>query len=191
MLPCLCSLCSALTLAAVVTILCLCVQDSAGFKFVVQGQLVQCGLSESETCLKSVTLALSGGANVSMIHSHINTALLFPGYISVHFVCSVLIYVTVGGKWRTYIPCNSMKTYFHVGPLGSSFSSRLLVHYAAELVELNKSITVNIVSTQLHHLVSSFIKVITIQPDGKVFVNGIYAQLPFSAGKRHSTPPLI
>lgn len=35
----------------------------------VQGELVQCGLTESETCLKSVTLGLSGGANVSMKHT--------------------------------------------------------------------------------------------------------------------------
>ncbi|XP_071345430.1 mucin-5AC-like [Trachinotus anak] len=61
-------------------------KDCSGTQFVIQGELVQCGLTESETCLKSVTLGLSGGANV-----------------------------------------------------------------------------------------------ITIQPDGKVFVNGIYAQLPFSA----------
>ncbi|KAM6950302.1 mucin-5AC-like [Lycodopsis pacificus] len=61
-------------------------KDCSGNQFVVQGHLVQCGLTESETCLKSVTLGLSGGAHV-----------------------------------------------------------------------------------------------ITIQPDGKVFVNGIYAQLPFSA----------
>lgn len=36
-------------------------------------------------------------------------------------------------------------------------------------------------------ILSSFnIQVITIQPNGKVFVNGIYAQLPFSAGERPS-----
>lgn len=35
----------------------------------VHGELVQCGLTESETCLKSVTLGLSGGANVSMMHT--------------------------------------------------------------------------------------------------------------------------
>lgn len=36
----------------------------------VQGELVQCGLTESETCLKSITLGLSGGANVSVICTH-------------------------------------------------------------------------------------------------------------------------
>ncbi|XP_034418303.1 mucin-5AC-like [Cyclopterus lumpus] len=36
-------------------------KDCTGAQFVVQGQLVQCGLTDSETCLKSVTVALSGG----------------------------------------------------------------------------------------------------------------------------------
>ncbi|KAM9860598.1 mucin-5B-like [Aulostomus maculatus] len=36
-------------------------------RFVVQGDLVQCGLTESETCLKSVTMALSGGGHVITI----------------------------------------------------------------------------------------------------------------------------
>uniref|UniRef100_A0A8D3AUH1 VWFD domain-containing protein n=1 Tax=Scophthalmus maximus TaxID=52904 RepID=A0A8D3AUH1_SCOMX len=40
-------------------------KDCNGTQFVVQGELTQCGLTESETCLKSVTLALSGGANVT------------------------------------------------------------------------------------------------------------------------------
>lgn len=35
----------------------------------VQGELVQCGLTESETCIKSITLGLSGGANVSERHT--------------------------------------------------------------------------------------------------------------------------
>ncbi|XP_047436677.1 LOW QUALITY PROTEIN: mucin-5AC-like [Mugil cephalus] len=42
-------------------------KDCSGNKFVVQGELLQCGVSESETCLKSVTLGLSGGANVITI----------------------------------------------------------------------------------------------------------------------------
>ncbi|XP_031734062.1 mucin-5AC-like isoform X2 [Anarrhichthys ocellatus] len=42
-------------------------KDCSGNQFVVQGQLVQCGLTESETCLKSVTLGLSGGAHVITI----------------------------------------------------------------------------------------------------------------------------
>uniref|UniRef100_A0A7N9AQA4 VWFD domain-containing protein n=1 Tax=Mastacembelus armatus TaxID=205130 RepID=A0A7N9AQA4_9TELE len=42
-------------------------KDCSGTQFVIQGELVQCGLTESETCLKSVTLGLSGGANVSMM----------------------------------------------------------------------------------------------------------------------------
>ncbi|GAA6233825.1 mucin-5AC-like [Lates japonicus] len=42
-------------------------KDCNGTQFVVQGELVQCGLTESETCLKSVTLGLSGGANVITI----------------------------------------------------------------------------------------------------------------------------
>ncbi|XP_076011969.1 mucin-5B-like [Genypterus blacodes] len=44
-------------------------KDCSGEQFVVQGDLVQCGITESETCLKSVTLGLSGGANVINIHS--------------------------------------------------------------------------------------------------------------------------
>ncbi len=39
----------------------------------VQGELVQCGLTESETCLESITLGLSGGANVSVIHTQTQT----------------------------------------------------------------------------------------------------------------------
>nr|XP_046254811.1 mucin-5AC-like [Scatophagus argus] len=42
-------------------------KDCSGAQFVVQGDLVQCGLTESETCLKSLTLGLSGGANVITI----------------------------------------------------------------------------------------------------------------------------
>nr|XP_040016210.1 mucin-5AC-like [Gasterosteus aculeatus aculeatus] len=42
-------------------------KDCRGDQFVVQGELVQCGLTESETCLKSVTLGLSGGAHVITI----------------------------------------------------------------------------------------------------------------------------
>lgn len=39
-------------------------QDSDGQQFVVLGDLEQNGLSESETSLKTVTLALSGGSTV-------------------------------------------------------------------------------------------------------------------------------
>ncbi|KAI3376838.1 hypothetical protein L3Q82_000413 [Scortum barcoo] len=42
-------------------------KDCGGAQFVVQGDLLQCGLTESETCLKSITLGLSGGANVITI----------------------------------------------------------------------------------------------------------------------------
>ncbi|XP_067349506.1 mucin-5AC-like isoform X4 [Channa argus] len=42
-------------------------KECNGTRFVVLGELVQCGLTESETCLKSVTLGLSGGANVITI----------------------------------------------------------------------------------------------------------------------------
>ncbi|XP_034004778.1 mucin-5AC-like [Trematomus bernacchii] len=41
--------------------------DCSAAQFVVQAQLLQCGVTESETCLKSVTLGLSGGANVITI----------------------------------------------------------------------------------------------------------------------------
>uniref|UniRef100_UPI003AB09373 mucin-5AC-like n=1 Tax=Centroberyx gerrardi TaxID=166262 RepID=UPI003AB09373 len=42
-------------------------KDCSGSQFVVQGELVQCGLTESETCLESVTLSLSGGVTVITI----------------------------------------------------------------------------------------------------------------------------
>ncbi|XP_038549700.1 mucin-5B-like [Micropterus salmoides] len=42
-------------------------KDCNGNQFVVLGDLVQCGLTETETCLKSITLGLSGGANVITI----------------------------------------------------------------------------------------------------------------------------
>ncbi|KAL3066151.1 hypothetical protein OYC64_016155 [Pagothenia borchgrevinki] len=42
-------------------------KDCSGAQFVVQAELLQCGVTESETCLKSVTLGLSGGANVITI----------------------------------------------------------------------------------------------------------------------------
>uniref|UniRef100_A0A3Q1EJY4 VWFD domain-containing protein n=1 Tax=Acanthochromis polyacanthus TaxID=80966 RepID=A0A3Q1EJY4_9TELE len=48
-------------------------KDCSGTQFVIQGELVQCGKTESETCLKSVTLGLSGGANVSVIHKKTHT----------------------------------------------------------------------------------------------------------------------
>lgn len=42
-------------------------QDCDGMQFTVLGDLVQCGLSDSETCLKAVTLSLSEGATVSIL----------------------------------------------------------------------------------------------------------------------------
>uniref|UniRef100_A0A665STC4 VWFD domain-containing protein n=1 Tax=Echeneis naucrates TaxID=173247 RepID=A0A665STC4_ECHNA len=39
-------------------------KDCSGTQFVIQGELVQCGLSESETCLKSVTLVHKNVLNV-------------------------------------------------------------------------------------------------------------------------------
>ncbi|KAA8591404.1 hypothetical protein FQN60_002347 [Etheostoma spectabile] len=45
-------------------------KDCNGSQFEVQGELEQCGLTESETCLKSVTLGLSGGLNVIKIQSN-------------------------------------------------------------------------------------------------------------------------
>ncbi|KAM9422544.1 mucin-2-like [Salvelinus alpinus] len=39
-------------------------KDCDGMQFTVLGDLVQCGLSDSETCLKAVTLSLSEGATV-------------------------------------------------------------------------------------------------------------------------------
>ncbi|XP_070819737.1 mucin-5B-like [Chaetodon trifascialis] len=42
-------------------------KDCSGAQFVIQGELVQCGMTESETCLKSITFGLSGGANVITI----------------------------------------------------------------------------------------------------------------------------
>ncbi|XP_055010802.1 mucin-5AC-like [Boleophthalmus pectinirostris] len=45
-------------------------KDCDGDQFVVQAELKQCGLSETETCLKAVVLALNGGANVLTIKSN-------------------------------------------------------------------------------------------------------------------------
>ncbi|XP_060923656.1 mucin-5AC-like [Limanda limanda] len=42
-------------------------KDCNGTQFVVQGELAQCGLTDSETCLKSVTLGLSRATNVITI----------------------------------------------------------------------------------------------------------------------------
>ncbi|XP_068172431.1 mucin-5AC-like [Antennarius striatus] len=42
-------------------------KDCHGAQFMVQGELVQCGLTDTETCLKSITLGLSGGANLITI----------------------------------------------------------------------------------------------------------------------------
>ncbi|XP_056134724.1 mucin-5AC [Lampris incognitus] len=44
-------------------------KDCSGGRFVVQGDLVQCGLTDSETCLKSVTLALTEASTVITIQS--------------------------------------------------------------------------------------------------------------------------
>uniref|UniRef100_A0A8C7TYM1 Mucin-5AC n=1 Tax=Oncorhynchus mykiss TaxID=8022 RepID=A0A8C7TYM1_ONCMY len=41
-------------------------KDCDGMQFTVLGDLVQCGLSDSETCLKAVTLSLSEGATVTL-----------------------------------------------------------------------------------------------------------------------------
>lgn len=40
-------------------------KQCTGTEFTVQGDLVKCGVTDTETCLKSVTLALSDGTNVS------------------------------------------------------------------------------------------------------------------------------
>ncbi len=39
-------------------------KQCTGTEFTVQGDLVKCGVTETETCLKSVTLALLDGTNV-------------------------------------------------------------------------------------------------------------------------------
>ncbi|XP_034018458.1 mucin-5AC-like [Thalassophryne amazonica] len=87
--------------------------DCGGDKFVIQGELQQCGLTDSETCFKSVTMGISGGANL-VTGKKLELSPFYPGQ------------------------------FWHV----------------LDLVE---------------HLV------ISIQANGKVFLNGIYAQLPFSS----------
>ncbi|XP_066504073.1 mucin-5B-like [Hoplias malabaricus] len=42
--------------------------ETSGLNFTVVGDLVRCGLTETETCLKGVTLALAGGNTVFSIH---------------------------------------------------------------------------------------------------------------------------
>ncbi|XP_050971216.1 mucin-5AC [Labeo rohita] len=44
-------------------------KQCTGTEFTVQGDLVKCGLTETETCLKSVTLALLNGTNVIKVDS--------------------------------------------------------------------------------------------------------------------------
>ena len=83
---------------------------------------MQCGLSESETCLKSVTLALTAEKTVRE-----------PEITTWNNICM--------NRW---------------------------IHRWARRFPL---------------IPSSSSQVITIQPNGKVFVNGIYSQLPFSAGE--------
>uniref|UniRef100_A0AAY5K163 VWFD domain-containing protein n=1 Tax=Esox lucius TaxID=8010 RepID=A0AAY5K163_ESOLU len=45
-------------------------KDCYGMQFTVLGDLVKCGLSDSQTCLKAVTLALSGGTTVINIQEN-------------------------------------------------------------------------------------------------------------------------
>lgn len=44
-------------------------QQTSGAEFVVVGDLIRCGLTTTETCLKAVTLALSAGSTVSNIYT--------------------------------------------------------------------------------------------------------------------------
>lgn len=53
-------------------------QQSDGSLYTVLVDLVKCGLTDSRTCLRAVTLALGSNAVVSFRHRHINS----PGYIS-------------------------------------------------------------------------------------------------------------
>lgn len=41
-------------------------QQCAGTEFAVLGDLMKCGLTDTESCLKAVTLVISGGATVSI-----------------------------------------------------------------------------------------------------------------------------
>uniref|UniRef100_A0A8C2ZYW8 VWFD domain-containing protein n=1 Tax=Cyclopterus lumpus TaxID=8103 RepID=A0A8C2ZYW8_CYCLU len=80
--------------------------DCTGAQFVVQGQLVQCGLTDSETCLKSVTVALSGGAHVSMTHTLNTIYESFPSKTSVGVLLEVQLqpvmqlHVTVTSEYQ-------------------------------------------------------------------------------------------
>lgn len=50
------------------TFLCF-LQECNGSAFTVLGDLMKCGLTDSETCLKAVTLALFGGTTVSFVYT--------------------------------------------------------------------------------------------------------------------------
>uniref|UniRef100_A0A3B4UCP1 VWFD domain-containing protein n=1 Tax=Seriola dumerili TaxID=41447 RepID=A0A3B4UCP1_SERDU len=71
--------------------------------FVIQGELVQCGLTESETCLKSVTLGLSGGANVTGI----STFRASSFYLLVQTSVGVLLEVQLQPVMQLYIRMTS------------------------------------------------------------------------------------
>uniref|UniRef100_A0A4W6D050 Mucin 5.1, oligomeric mucus/gel-forming n=1 Tax=Lates calcarifer TaxID=8187 RepID=A0A4W6D050_LATCA len=78
-------------------------KDCSGTQFVVQGELVQCGLTESETCLKSVTLGLSGGANVTGI----STFRASSFYLLVQTSVGVLLEVQLQPVMQIYITVTS------------------------------------------------------------------------------------
>uniref|UniRef100_A0A3Q3S1K9 VWFD domain-containing protein n=1 Tax=Mastacembelus armatus TaxID=205130 RepID=A0A3Q3S1K9_9TELE len=81
-------------------------KDCSGTQFVIQGELVQCGLTESETCLKSVTLGLSGGANVTGISTFRASSFYLLVQTSVGVVLEVQLqpvmqlYVTVTNNYQ-------------------------------------------------------------------------------------------
>ncbi|KAJ0001903.1 hypothetical protein NQD34_001699, partial [Periophthalmus magnuspinnatus] len=63
-------------------------KDCHGDQFVVQAELKQCGLSETETCLRAVVLALQGGAHVLTIKAN--------GKVYVNGIYAQLPFSTVG-----------------------------------------------------------------------------------------------
>uniref|UniRef100_A0A667WQP7 VWFD domain-containing protein n=1 Tax=Myripristis murdjan TaxID=586833 RepID=A0A667WQP7_9TELE len=78
-------------------------KDCSGGQFVVQGELVQCGLTDSETCLNSVTLGLSGGATVTGI----STFRASSFYLVVQTSVGLLLEVQLQPVMQLYITVSS------------------------------------------------------------------------------------
>ncbi|RXN23782.1 mucin-5AC-like protein [Labeo rohita] len=106
-------------------------KQCTGTEFTVQGDLVKCGLTETETCLKSVTLALLNGTNVIKVDSSGNVEVnriiaqmpLFTGLCGNFNNIEADDFTTIGGlregtavdfanTWKTRASCPDVKRNF-------------------------------------------------------------------------------